>query len=67
MHYKPIENYQMENVILEKDFDLGTTNSFFHAFIPWECGMIFGLKFSFMEIPNARLKLFSKDKTSCQL
>jgi hypothetical protein len=60
MHYKPIENCQMENAILGKDFDLGTTNSFFHVFIPWECGMIFGLKFSFMEILDARLKFVFK-------
>ncbi len=65
MHYKLIVNCQMENAILGKDFNLGTTDSFFHDFIPWECGTIFKLKFSFMEIPNTRLKLSSKDETSC--
>jgi hypothetical protein len=29
MHYKPIENYHVENVILGKDFNLGTIGSFF--------------------------------------
>jgi hypothetical protein len=32
MQYKPIENYHVENEILKKDFNLGTTSSFFHAF-----------------------------------
>jgi hypothetical protein len=32
MQYKPIENYHVENVILGKDFNLGATDSFFHAF-----------------------------------
>jgi hypothetical protein len=32
MEYKPIENYHMENAIIGKDFNLGTTSSFFHAF-----------------------------------
>jgi hypothetical protein len=32
MQYKPIKNYSMENVILRKDFNLGTNSSFFHAF-----------------------------------
>ncbi len=32
MQYKPIENCHMENAILGKDFNLGTTNSFFHVF-----------------------------------
>jgi hypothetical protein len=32
MQYKLIENYHMENAILRKDFKLGTTGSFFHAF-----------------------------------
>ncbi len=32
MQYKPIKNYHMENVILRKDFNLGATTSFFHAF-----------------------------------
>jgi hypothetical protein len=32
MHYKPIENCHEENAILGKDFNLGVTNSFFHAF-----------------------------------
>ncbi len=32
MHYKPIENYHVENVVLGKDFNLGMIGSFFHAF-----------------------------------
>jgi hypothetical protein len=32
MQYKLIENYHMENVVLGKDINLGTTSSFFHAF-----------------------------------
>jgi hypothetical protein len=32
MQYKPIENYHMENVVLKKDFNLGATSFFFHAF-----------------------------------
>ncbi len=32
MQYKPIENYHVENAILGKDFNLGMTGSFFHAF-----------------------------------
>jgi hypothetical protein len=32
MQYKPIINYHMENVVLRKDFNLGATSSFFHAF-----------------------------------
>jgi len=32
MHYKPIENCHMENAILGKDFNLGTTNFLFHVF-----------------------------------
>jgi hypothetical protein len=27
---KPIENCHVENVVLEKDFNLGTTSSFLH-------------------------------------
>jgi hypothetical protein len=29
MQYKPIKNYHVENAILGKDLNLGTTNSFF--------------------------------------
>jgi hypothetical protein len=32
MHYKPIENCHMENVVLGKDLNLGMIGSFFHAF-----------------------------------
>jgi hypothetical protein len=32
MQYKPIENYHVENVVLRKDFNIGTIGSFFHAF-----------------------------------
>jgi hypothetical protein len=32
MQYKPIKNYNVENAVLGKDFNLGTTVSFFHAF-----------------------------------
>jgi hypothetical protein len=32
MQYKPMQNYHMENVVLGKDFNLGVTGSFFHAF-----------------------------------
>jgi hypothetical protein len=32
MKYKPIKNYHVENAILKKDFNLGTTHSFFHVF-----------------------------------
>jgi len=32
MQYKLIENYHVENAVLQKDFNLGATNSFFHAF-----------------------------------
>jgi hypothetical protein len=32
MQYKPIKNYHMENAILGKDFNLGATRFFFHAF-----------------------------------
>jgi len=32
MQYKQIENYHMENVVLENDFNLGAIGSFFHAF-----------------------------------
>ncbi len=32
MQYNPIKNYHMENVVLGKDFNLGTTSSFFHVF-----------------------------------
>jgi len=30
--YKSIENCHVKNAVLGKDFNLGTTNSFFHAF-----------------------------------
>jgi hypothetical protein len=33
MQYKLIENCHMENAVLGKDFNLGATSSFFHAFI----------------------------------
>jgi hypothetical protein len=36
MHYNPIKDCHVENVILGKDFNLGVTNSFFHAFILME-------------------------------
>ncbi len=29
----------MENVVLEKDFNLGTTSSLFHAFTQKACGL----------------------------
>jgi hypothetical protein len=29
MHYKPIKNFHMENVVLGKDFNLGTIGNFF--------------------------------------
>jgi hypothetical protein len=32
MQYKLIENYHVENAIFGKDFNLGATGSFFHAF-----------------------------------
>ncbi len=32
MQYKQIENYHMEIVVLENDFNLGAIGSFFHAF-----------------------------------
>jgi hypothetical protein len=32
MQYKPIKNCHMENVVLRKDFSIGTIGSFFHAF-----------------------------------
>jgi hypothetical protein len=32
MQYKPIKNYHVENVVLRKDFSLGTIGSFFHVF-----------------------------------
>jgi hypothetical protein len=32
MHYKPIEIFHVKNAILGKDFNLGATSSFFHAF-----------------------------------
>jgi len=32
MQYKPIENCQVENVILVKDYNLGITSFLFHAF-----------------------------------
>ncbi len=32
MQYKPIKNCHVENVILGKDFNLGTTSSLFHVF-----------------------------------
>jgi hypothetical protein len=31
---KPIENCHVENVVLGKDFNLGTTSSLFHVFTP---------------------------------
>jgi hypothetical protein len=33
MQYKPIKIFHVENAILGKDFNLGVTSSFFHAFI----------------------------------
>jgi hypothetical protein len=36
--YKPIENYHVKNVVLEKDFNFGTIGSFFHVFtLLWTC------------------------------
>jgi hypothetical protein len=32
MQYKPVENCHMENAVFKKDFNLGTTSSFFDAF-----------------------------------
>jgi hypothetical protein len=32
MQYKPIKIYNVENAVLGKDFNLGTSGSFFHAF-----------------------------------
>jgi hypothetical protein len=32
MQYKPIEDCHVENAILRKDFNLGTTSSIFHVF-----------------------------------
>jgi hypothetical protein len=32
IQYKPIKYYHMENVVFRKDFKLGATSSFFHAF-----------------------------------
>jgi hypothetical protein len=33
MQYKPIKKFHIENVVLGKDFNFGTTSSFFHLFI----------------------------------
>jgi hypothetical protein len=35
MHYEPIENYHVENVVLGNDFNLGVIGIFFHAFTLW--------------------------------
>ncbi len=32
MQYKPIKNYNVENTILKKDFNLGMASFLFHAF-----------------------------------
>jgi len=32
MHYKPIENYHVKNVVFGKDFNLVMIGFFFHAF-----------------------------------
>jgi hypothetical protein len=44
MQYKPIENCQMKNVILRKDFNLAVTGSFFHVFTleEFEAGYVTG-------------------------
>jgi hypothetical protein len=32
MQYEQIENYHVESEVLQKDFNLAMTSSFFHAF-----------------------------------
>jgi hypothetical protein len=43
MQCKPIENCHMENTILGKNFNLGTTTSLFHVFSRKGLGSLLGI------------------------